>query len=131
MQEELKADETKKEDQQKETRTDEKSLDKMTAPELREIAKKIPGVVGVHAMKKEELITTIKKYRGIKEEEPSKKTKIKGPKPSFSAAELKGKLISLRQEKSKAQEAKDKKKVDTLRRRINRLKKLTRTVPKA
>jgi cell division protein FtsX len=130
MEEELNADETKKEDQQKETRTDEKSLDKMTAPELREIAKEIPGVAGVHAMKKGELLTTIKNYRGIKEEEPSKKTK-KGPKPSFSAAELKGKLSNLRQEKVKAQEAKDKKQVDTLRRRINRLKKLTRKVPKA
>ena len=37
----------------------EKPLEKMTAPELREIAIKLPGVAGVHAMKKGELLALI------------------------------------------------------------------------
>ncbi|MGD8900434.1 MAG: Rho termination factor N-terminal domain-containing protein, partial [Desulfobacterales bacterium] len=50
----------------------EKPLEKMTVKELREIAKDIPGITGVHAMKKEELINGIKEARGIKDE-PLKK----------------------------------------------------------
>ena len=57
-----------------ETAEEEKPLDKMTAPELREIAREIPGVDGVHAMKKQELLAVIKEARGIKDEEPAKKS---------------------------------------------------------
>ena len=56
----------------------EKPLDKMTAPEWREIAKNIEGVTGVHAMKKDELLSLIKEDRGIKDEEPVKAKKKKG-----------------------------------------------------
>ena len=38
----------------------EKPLEKMTAKELREMALGLPGIEGVHAMKKEELITAIR-----------------------------------------------------------------------
>jgi len=34
----------------------EKPLEKMTAPELKEVAKQIPGLTGVHAMKKADLL---------------------------------------------------------------------------
>ena len=49
MEEEVKKDEVT-EEKQEEKEEKEKPLDKMTAPELREIAKEIPGVDGVHAM---------------------------------------------------------------------------------
>jgi hypothetical protein len=51
-------------DKKKETN---KPLDKMTANELRELAKAIPEITGVHAMKKAELLAVVKEARGIKE----------------------------------------------------------------
>jgi cell division protein FtsX len=106
----------------------EKPLDKMTAKELREIALEIPGVTGVHAMKKEQLLDVIRKYRGIEDEGPAKKRKTKRDKPTASVKNLKEKIARLREEKSTAREANDMKKVDVFRRRINRLKKQTRKV---
>ena len=106
----------------------EKPLDKMTATELREIAKEIPGVTGTHAMKKEALLAVIKKDRGIEEEKPAKKRKIKTEKPTLNVKQLKAKIVQLRNEKETAHQGKDRKRVDMLRRRINRLKKQTRKV---
>ncbi len=108
---------------------EEKPLDKMTAPELREIAVEIPDVSGVHAMKKEELLMAIKEHRGIQDEEP-KKRKKKTSKVKLSPKELKAKIVQLRQEKENARAADDKKKVDVLRLRINRMKKKTRQATK-
>jgi hypothetical protein len=51
----------------------EKPLDKMTAKELREAAKEIAEITGVHGMNKAELISSIKKARGI-EDTPGRKT---------------------------------------------------------
>jgi nitrate reductase alpha subunit len=51
-------------DKEKET---EKPLDKMTAIKLRELAKAIPDITGVHGMKKAELLAAVKEARGIKE----------------------------------------------------------------
>jgi cell division protein FtsX len=100
--------------------TEEKPLDKMTAPELKEIAATIPGVTGVTAMKKEELLVLIKKHRGIEEDEaPAKKAS-----PTLNT--IKQKLVDLKALKAAAREEQDSKKVDILRRRINRLKKKTR-----
>ena len=104
---------------------EEKPLDKMTAPELREIAKEIPGVSGVHAMKKAELLSAIKVFRGIEEEVPEAKKK-KTAKPTLGTKELKLKMTQLRDERDQAREAKDKSKVKILRRRLNLLKKQTR-----
>lgn len=98
---------------------EEKPLNKMTAPELKEIAAKIPGVTGVTAMKKEDLLTIIKKHRGIADDEP-----VKNAVSSIST--LKKKLIDLKAQKASARGNKNKKEVDILRRRINRLKKMTR-----
>ena len=106
----------------------EKPLDKMTVKELREIAIDIPGVTGVTAMKKEEVLAIIKEYRGIKDEEPVKKKKIKAKKPALNVKELKEKAAKLREDKKAISGAKNREKAAILRRRINRLKKQTRKV---
>ena len=98
----------------------EKPLEKMTVKELRELAKDIPGITGVHAMKKDELIVEIKKAKGIKDE-PIKKA-------DASIADLKQKIKALKAQRRDALEAKDKKKATIFKRRISRLKKKTRRV---
>ena len=105
-----------------EEETEEKPLDKMTAPELKEVAKKIPGVTGVTAMKKADLLDLIKKHRGIADEEPEKDS----DKKKINVKEIKKKIADLKAAKTAAREAENKKEVDILRRRINRLKKMTR-----
>ncbi len=107
---------------------EEKPLDKMTAPELKEIAKQIPGITGVTAMKKDQLLAIIKDYRGITDEEPLKKAKQKRAKKAISVKSLKQKVVQLKIEKEAAQKAKDRKKTNILRRRIKRMKKRTRKV---
>ena len=54
----------------------EKPLDKMTAKELREMALGLPGIHGVHAMKKEELIVAIRAAKGITEPEVKKEKRV-------------------------------------------------------
>ena len=97
----------------------EKPLDKMTVKDLREIAKEIPEITGVHGMNKAELLTSIKKARGIEDEVPSKKT-------DSTVRDIKKKINALKLEQEKAAEADDKKKAAIYRRRISRLKKKTR-----
>jgi len=99
-----------------------KPLDKMTVPELKDVAMGIPGVTGVSAMKKEELLALIKEYWEIEDEGE------KAKKPVADIKHLKRKILDLREEKARAREANDRDKVDRLRRRINRLKKQTRKV---
>lgn len=98
----------------------EKPLDKMTATELRKYALELGEITGVHGMNKEELLAAIKKVKGITDE--GKKAA-----KSVNVRELKQKIKELRVLKAQAQEAGEpKKKIDILRRRINRLKKRTR-----
>ena len=125
--------EEKKEKKAKETKKEgkEKPLDKMTVIELREIAVEIPGVTGASAMKKEQLLEIIKEARGIKDEEPVKAGKKKALKIGVTTKALKKKIFQLKDEKEAAREARDRKKVAILRRRINRLKKQTRKVAQA
>jgi protein-arginine kinase activator protein McsA len=105
----------------------EKPLDKMTVVELREFAlAKNLGIVGVSAMKKEELLPAIKEALGIKDEEPAAKVADKG-----TVAAMKKKIVTLKEEKKTAIASKDKKKTNVLRRRINRLKKRSKKVAKA
>ena len=110
----------------------EKPLEKMTAPELKEVAKAIPGITGVHAMKKADLLAVIKEHYGIEEEVPAKgkkeKPEKKAEKKVASVKELKAKIIQLREKKEEARATKDSKNIEILRRRINRLKKQTRKV---
>ncbi|HDZ89072.1 MAG: transcription termination factor Rho [Deltaproteobacteria bacterium] len=105
----------------------EKPLSKMTAPELKEVAMEIPGLTGVHAMQKPDLIAVIREYYGIEEEEPGKGKKKK-VKLQVDVKEVKKKIVQLRERREQARAAKDKKGVEILRRRINRLKKQTRKV---
>ena len=96
----------------------EKPLDKMTAKELRDIAKEIPEVVGVHGMNKSELISEIKKARGIPEEEKKK--------ADSSIREIKKKIRKVKAVLQKAHEENDNRKAAICRRRVSRLKKKTR-----
>jgi hypothetical protein len=104
--------------EEKPTAAKEKPLEKMTVKELREMAKDIPGIIGVHGMKKDELIVEIKKAKGIKDE-PVKKA-------DSSIADLKQKIKALKGQRREALEANDKKKATIFKRRISRLKKKTR-----
>ena len=95
----------------------EKPLEKMTAKELRELALSIEGIIGVHAMNKSELISTIKEARGIVEEKSKK---------SVDVRQIKAKINELKHKRKAAMEAGDKKLADSFRRRISSLKKKTR-----
>jgi cell division protein FtsX len=106
----------------------EKPLEKMTAKELREKALGLPGVHGVHAMKKEELIAAIRKAKGITEVEPKKEKLVvaKKEKKVYTIAELKQKVKEMRQKKEEALQQRNWKMAEILRKRISRLKKKTR-----
>jgi len=118
-----------KEGEKAEETESEKPVEKMTAKELREIALEIPGVTGVHAMKKEQLLDVIREYRGIEDAGTAKRRKRKRVKATRSVRDLKEKIAGLRKEKKMAREAEEYQKVNIFRRRINRLKKQTRKVP--
>ncbi len=106
----------------------EKSLEKLTAKELREMALGLSGIEGVHAMKKEELITAIRAAKGITEPEPKKEKKafVKKEKVVLTVAQLKQKVRELRAKREELTQQKDSKMAEILRRRISRLKKRTR-----
>ena len=124
------AEEVKNDEQQAE-----KPLDKMTVAELREVLKKeVPDITGVTGMKKDQLLDAVKEARNSKDETPAKKTTAKkaapkktaGPKKVMTAGEMKQEIIRLRAEKESIRQEGDKKKIEIIRRRINRLKKMTR-----
>lgn len=103
-----------------------KPLVKMTAVELKEVAKEIPGAVGVTAMEKGDLLSLIREYYGLEDEAVEKKKKIKKGKVKASVKELKTKRIELRGKKTEVRKTGDSKQINILRRRLNRLKKQTR-----
>ena len=125
----------------------EKPLEKMTVKALREIAKDIPEITGVHGMKKEELIVAINEVRGVEEkpvkadksievrgveEKPVKADKSIKEKPVKKAGstpnELKKQIKALKAQRQAALGAKDKKMATVYKRRISRLKKKSRKV---
>jgi protein-arginine kinase activator protein McsA len=106
---------------------DEKSLDKMTVKELREIAMGIPHSTAVRDMKKDELLALIKEAKGIRGDAPVKKKK-KVVKLKMTKAELKAKIRELKAMRLQALEAKEGKKAAALRHRISGLKKKSRRV---
>ena len=76
----------------------EKPLEKMTVKALREIAKDIPEVVGVHGMKKEELIVAINEVRGVEEKTVKADKSIKEKpvkKPGAAPGEIKKQIKQL------------------------------------
>ncbi len=103
----------------KEQEKKEKPLEKMTAKDLRELALTLEGIVGVHAMNKNELIVAIKEARGIVEEKKASKTDI-------DVRSLKAKIKVLKEKRTVAKEAGNNKLADAFRRRISNLKKKTR-----
>jgi len=95
----------------------EKPLDKMTATELRKYALELGEISGVHGMNKEELLSAIKKVKGIKEQ---------GKAVTVSVRDLKEKAGQLRAKKLEAIAAgASRKQIDILRKKANRLKKRT------
>ncbi len=98
-------------------------LEKMTAPELRDLAlKQYPDITGVHAMKKEELILAIHQARG--ESATEKKREV--AKVKVDKTELKKQIRLLKTEKEKLLQGKDKKAVAKVREKIKKLKRLTK-----
>jgi len=106
----------------------EKPLEKMTATELREMALGLSGIEGVHAMKKEELITAIRAAKGIPEPEPKKEKKMvaKKEKVVLTVAQLKQKVKELRAKREELLQQRNLEMAEILRKRISRLKKKTR-----
>jgi hypothetical protein len=85
---------------------------------LREEALKTEGIHGVHGMNKEELLTEIRKARGIPEPEKKKDADVRSIKAKI--AEFKKK-----KEEERAQGA-ARSRLDLLRRKISKLRKQTR-----
>jgi hypothetical protein len=106
----------------------EKPLEKMTAKELREMALGLPGVHGVHAMKKDELIAAIRAARGITEPEPKKEKLIvaKKEKAILTVGQLKQRIQEMRKKKEEFLQQRNWKMAEIFRKRISRLKKQTR-----
>jgi hypothetical protein len=93
-------------------------LVKMTTPELKELAKGIEGVSGVHGMKKEELIEALRKSKGI--------APAAAKKTDASLRVLKKQIRTMKDKRAAAIESKDRKLATICRRKISRLKKKTR-----
>ena len=112
------------------TEAGEKPLEKMTVKALREIAKEIPEIVGVHGMKKEELIVAINESRGVTEEpakaEKAAKAKPAAKKAGATRAEIKSQIKALKVQRRSALESRDRKMATVYKRRISRLKKKSR-----
>ena len=106
----------------------EKPIEKMTAKELREMALGLPGIHGVHAMKKEELVVAIRKAKGITEPERKKEKLIvaKKEKVVLTIPQLKQKAKELRAKREELLQERNLKRAEILKKRINRLKKMTR-----
>jgi hypothetical protein len=105
-----------------------KELDRMTVKELKAIAAEETELVGIHAMKKAELLAGIKQARGITEEKTPKK---KAKKEELTVTELKAKIADLKTKKAEFRRSQDRRMVEVLRRRINRAKKKTRKLARA
>jgi protein-arginine kinase activator protein McsA len=96
----------------------EKPLEKMTAKELREVGKQIPEITGVYGMNKAELVSAIKKARGITEDLTKKN--------DSSVREIKKKIKALKAVREATLNENDHKMAEIYRRRIKKLKKKTR-----
>ena len=96
----------------------EKPLDKWTVKELREEAMKISEVQGVSGMNKEELLTLVRKAKGLTEPEKKKAQGVR---------ELKKKGAELKETRGEEREkGASRSRLNILRRKIARLKKRTR-----
>lgn len=97
----------------------ERSLEKLTVKELKEMALAMGGITGVTAMKKEELLTAIKEAKGI----PIQKTREK---PVDTIVNIKKQMRELRVKRAELREAGKGEKTGLLKKRLSRMKKKTR-----
>ncbi len=93
-------------------------LEKMTTKDLKEIALQVPEISGVHGMRKEQLVDALRKAKGI--ELP----KVK--KAGVSLGALKKRIRAAKTRREEALQAKERKVAAIFRRRVSRLKKLSR-----
>ncbi|MFH1625686.1 MAG: transcription termination factor Rho [Pseudomonadota bacterium] len=100
----------------------EKNLEDLTVIKLREMARNYPEIVGVHAMKKAELIDAIRKVT----ERPEKEKKKTAERITKSMTDLKREIRTLKAQRQDAVENKDRKGLKSLRRRIKKLKRKTK-----
>lgn len=105
----------------------EKSLDKMTVKELRDVAKGL-GAEGVSGMKKEELLAFIRKAKALpkKGPPPQKVVKKAKKKKELNVKQLKKRIMAIKAKRSEALEKGDRRMATIYKRQINRLKKKTR-----
>ncbi len=96
----------------------EKPLDKMTVKELRDMAKDATDLTGVSGMNKPELISAIKKARGIVEDASGKS--------NTSVREIKHKIRELKVVQTSAVTESNLRMAKIYKKRIVRLKKQTR-----
>ena len=106
----------------------EKDLDRMTVKELRTVAAETTDLVGIHSMKKADLLAAITEAKGIEREKAPKEDFKKG---AITVKQLKTKIVELKSKREEARTAKDKRMVEIYRRKINRLKKGTRKISQA
>lgn len=100
-----------------------KPLDKMTTKDLRQLCMdKMPLIVGASSMDKETIISNIKEYLGIEDEEGA----VSPYKDQILS--IKRKMREMRIEKKAATGRKDR---SQLRRQINKMKKQTRALSRA
>lgn len=101
---------------------DARELLRMNTPKLREEAMKIPGIVGVSAMKKEELIKLLAKAHGI---EFTQRT------ASAEKTVIKQRIRALKAQRDEALARKAYKELKQIRRGIRTLKRRTRALARA
>lgn len=111
---------------------EEKPLEKMTVPELKELAMTFPHAhleKAVHDLHKDELLDFIKQAQGIHEPSAPKKKKTHTHakvKERLGKSELKARIAALKGTRQAARETQDRRLTARLRRRISRLKKQSR-----
>ncbi len=120
-----------------------KDLEKLSTSKLRELAlEKYPQVKGVHGMKKEELVEVIKTLEielGIREKEEAKKAPHpevkhkakKKEKKVWAIPDAKGQVNALKGEREGAFASKDEKKLQEVRSKIKKLKRIMRKLKEA
>ena len=102
-----------------EKETKEKPLDKMTVKDLREIAKEIPDITGVHGMNKAELLDAVEK---AKEKAETPKEKAETPKEKAEAPKEKAETPKEKAEAPKKKAEAPKKKAETPKKKVETLK---------
>lgn len=99
-----------------------KDISKLPATKLRGMAINIPGIEGVHGMTKQQLIEAIKAAQAI-EPEKTKKAKI-----DIDVSAVKKQIRTLKVERDEAISNKEHARLRALRKKLKRLKRLTRAV---